>query len=501
MELHQRIRQALVDCRVITQAGASTTAPRQGEAAVNPPLLVAISAGADSTALLVALKQIATEQGLTIIACHVNHQIRGAESDQDESFCHTLCHSLKFPLDVRKASEAMDYEAGKSEETLRDLRYQLLLAAAKQAEARYVLTAHTLDDQIETLLFRLCRGTSLKGLTGMRLCRPLSEEVSLIRPLLTISKDQCRRFLIEKGLAAREDSSNLNPAYTRNYLRNAIIPKIESRFGDFKQRLEQLRQIIEAEEDCLDTLTGQLLLELESCRAGEPNAWDIQFFQAQPLALKRRLIAEALRRRDIEVSFQRVEAILELLADGLNAHPEKGKKWLASLTLNDTWQLRLTKRDLVWFKIEQSESPPFSPLSVKIPGNTIALLPGRVLRIEAMRGDEDAPGKLDFPPACAEEALVDLSEAALPIVLRSRAPGDVIQPLGMANKVRLKQYLHTHKPESQSQLLRSFSIVLADQEEVLWVPGVGLSEKIRVRNKPSHRLKWLPLATDELTLA
>ena len=491
MDLPEVIRQALAECHLVDNSSNSA----KKKPSIH--LLVALSGGSDSTALLVGLRQIAEQERIDLRACHVNHQLRGAESDEDEQFCRALCSDLNVPLDVRKCSDSLVQTAGKSEEALRHLRYELLMAAAEEARSRYLLTGHTLDDQIETLLFRLFRGTSLKGLTGMILCRPLSEDLQLIRPLLTVTKDECRRFLIEQGLAAREDSSNQNPVYTRNYVRNTIVPAIESRFGDFKQRVEQLRHIVQAEEDFLARLTDELA---DKVTPADCNSWKIALIEEQPLALKRRLIAKGLQERDIEVTCQRVEAIIELIACSKQLPPAKGKKWITSLTLNDTWQVCLTRSDLVWSEKEETPLTSFSPLPVKVPGNTIALLPGRVLRIENFSADQAAAHPLRFPPSHADEAFVDLSSAALPLVLRLRLPGDLIHPLGMPVKVRLKQYLHTHKPEGQSRSSAG-QIVLADQEEVLWVPGVGLSEKVKVKSKPSHLLKWLPLAHDQSHMA
>ncbi|PWT95918.1 MAG: tRNA lysidine(34) synthetase TilS [Candidatus Melainabacteria bacterium] len=490
MDLQQVIRQALAECHLVDQS------PTSAKTQAHLRLLVALSGGSDSTALLVGLSQMAEQEKLDVRACHVNHQLRGAESDEDENFCRALCADLSLPLDVRKISQSRQFETSPSEEALRHLRYELLTAAAGEWQCRYLLTGHTLDDQIETLLFRLWRGTSLKGLTGMRLCRPLSEEIQLIRPLLTVTKEECKRFLIEEGLTAREDSSNQSSAYTRNYVRNTVIPAIEARFGDFKQRVEQFRQVVKEEEDFLAELTKELA---DKVAPSTSNNWQIALLEEQPLALRRRLIARALQERDIEVTYQRVEAIVELLASSKLLPPAPGKKWLTSLTLNDTWQVSITRSELVWLEKEESPLTSFNPLPVKVPGNTIALLPGRVLRIESF-SDDQAGSPLRFPPAHADEAFVDLSGVAPPLVLRLRLPGDLIRPLGMPLKVRLKQYLHTHKPEGPSRSATA-QIVLADQEEVLWVPGVGLSEKVKVTSKPSHLLKWLPLAHDQAQLA
>lgn len=496
MELKEIISEMLADSGALAKAGALGHTSESAK----DKLLVALSGGSDSTSLLVCLNEIAGEKGLSVVACHVNHRLRGAESDEDEQFCRRLCGTLKIPLDVRQCEHASEYEIDKSEESLRDLRYDLLLGAARKAEARYLLTAHTLDDQIETLLFRLWRGTSLKGLTGMSLCRPLAADVLLVRPMLSITKNECRRFLIEHGMSAREDSSNLDEQYTRNYVRNAIVPAIESRFGDFKQRMEQLRQIVAAEEELLAGLTTEMLAALES-KHSDPNCWDLQIIEGQPLAIKRRLVAEALRQRSIEVTFERVETILELIANSAQKSAPPGKKWALAQTLSSSWQICLKKNQLVWLNTDDAPATPLSPLPVKIPGNTIHLLLGRVLSIETLVAEPGAARKWQFPPADAEEALVNLAPTSGALVLRSPEAGDIIQPFGMATKVRLKKYLKTHKQVESNQLLRPLQIVLADQEEVLWVPGVGISDKIKVTDKPSHRLKWLPLDKDEVSLA
>ncbi len=201
------------------------------ENSANLSILVAISGGCDSTALLVALKQIASEENLSLTACHINHKLRGKESDQDASFCQKLCQSLDINFDLRNGASSLT----SSEEALRDLRYELLLEAARQSNARYIVTAHTLDDQIETILFRLLRGSSSKGLTGIRLARFLADNLFILRPLLTTSKEECRRFLLEKGICAQEDSSNSKDTYTRNYLRNTIVPLIADRFPQFSR--------------------------------------------------------------------------------------------------------------------------------------------------------------------------------------------------------------------------------------------------------------------------
>jgi tRNA(Ile)-lysidine synthase len=464
--------------------------------------MVALSGGSDSTALLIGLKKIATEKNLDISACHVNHRQRGKESDEDESFCRKLCQSLGIDLIVSTGSSdsAISEPARKSEDELRDLRYRLLVQAAQTKGAAYLLTAHTFDDQIETVLLHLLRGTSPRGLAGMKLWRHLSDGIYLIRPLLTLSKQECSRFLLENGVTAREDSSNLDQSYTRNYLRNTIVPAIAARFPNFREQIAQLQQILEGEEDYLAQITAQQLSRLEA-KKGAPGNWPLKILQDQPLAIKRRLLAQALRDRGIALSFERIAQIIELAnlwSDEIKAS-EKGQP--AALSLNETWLVRLSPKELVWEKANPEPLRQFDDLTLKVPGNNIAIALGRVLKIEVLNEKDFGEQPLKYPHASCDEVLVDLAQAKLPLVLRTRSPGDIIQPLGMSAKVRLKQYLHTHKGSAreneEEQWLSSPRVVLADQEEIIWVPGIGLSEKIKVKDKPSHRISWLPIAPDE----
>jgi len=469
--------------------------------------LVALSGGCDSTALLVGLKQLIVGAELSnfeMFACHINHGLRAEESDADEDFCQRLCSSLDIELYVRSGKDLGHHKTRYSEEHLREVRYELLLAAARQAQARYLLTGHTLDDQVETILFRLWRGTSIKGLTGIDSLRRLAHDLFLIRPLLTISKNDCRAFLLANNLSGREDSSNTSNTYTRNYLRNTIIPTIEARFPRFMEHLNQLREILEAEEQLLSGFAEHFVNKLDN--SSTPGIWAIKVFNEAPLALKRRAVAWALHERGIEVTYKRIEAIVRMIQE--EPHPSKPKEKKAgnTLNLNGTWRVRRTETELLWLgkgaKVQGQPSCMAVEIPVRIPGTTIAMLAGRVLQIEPFSNDLAATTALivPFPPQSANEALVDLSKIQPPIVLRSRAPGDQICPLGMSQKVRLKKYLHTHKRTATGQLLSPPELLLADKEEILWIPGIGLSNKIRVEAKPTHRLKWLKLADDEVRL-
>ncbi len=193
-------------------------------------VLVGCSGGADSVALLCALAQQrqcqSPPRGFLAVA-HFNHRLRGAESDRDQAFVRDLAQQL----DIDFESECGDGSAS-DEATLRDQRLQFLLATAKRKGARYIAIAHTVDDNVETVLHHLMRGTGPSGLAGIAANRALDDDFVLIRPLLSAKREQLRQGLREIGQPWREDSSNANTEYRRNWIRNQLIPMIESQYPE-----------------------------------------------------------------------------------------------------------------------------------------------------------------------------------------------------------------------------------------------------------------------------
>jgi len=463
-------------------------------------LLVALSGGADSTALLLGLKELSKEQDLQLVVCHVNHGLRGRESDLDQSFCNDLCKKLEVPIVVKALSSdsGARANASQSEERLREMRYALLREAAIQEKTKLIVTAHVCEDQLETILFRLFRGSSLRGLTGMRPSRELQNGLYLLRPLLNVAKGDCADYVNAHGIEARQDQSNNDTAYSRNYLRHTVLPKIVERFQTFPQQLDSLRNIIQAEEEFWQDLTAGSL-EALSFATESPHIWSVSQFRALPLALKRRVIAESMRHRQIEVSFARVESLISLIAQSSS---ERGLATGSALTLSPDWTVRVSGNRIQWSKAKVGEAVHLDEVPVRVPGINMALACGKVLRIEDLKdvkNEEIGP----FPDTSALDVVVDLGGTSPPLVLRSRRQGDVITPFGMKVPVSLKKFLHTHKPkggEAENARLESIPL-LADQDEVLWIPGVGMSERLRATSRPSHRLSWLNIASDPVELA
>jgi tRNA(Ile)-lysidine synthase len=264
-------------------------------------VVAAVSGGADSIALLHAL---IAGRDLTspfpVILAHLNHQLRGVESDADEAFTAELYHRLTaeaapaLTLRLGRIDVAAEARAAGAnlEATARRVRYRWLAEVAREAGARWVATGHTADDQAETVLHRLLRGTGLQGLRGIAVQRELEPGVSVVRPLLQTTRSEIIAYLCQLHQPFREESTNRDPAYTRNRIRLELLPYLAERYNPavataLARLAEQADEVFQEEE----AAAVSLLSAAELPRAGTMLVFD----QARLAAAPRRLTRAALR--------------------------------------------------------------------------------------------------------------------------------------------------------------------------------------------------------------
>jgi tRNA(Ile)-lysidine synthase len=445
-------------------------------------LLHALSGGCDSAALLAALVPFARDHKLDLHVCHINHGLRGKESDDDEEFCRNLCQLWNLPLHVQRLSGNE-----RSEADLRRLRYQCFEEVALRVDSRICVTAHTLDDQIETMLFRLFRGTGPSGLTGIPAYRKITEQLVVVRPMLGLPKAACLRFLARMGISARMDSSNLDAAFARNFIRNQITPLVDERFPGFRERMEQLRAVMSADEALLNSLTVDATRELAE-HSGNNNLWFLDEFNELPLSLRRRVLCLSFHERGIECEFARIQSLLDMI-------DEDGQ---AAISLNEDWEIRLFQGELRWIcKLDKAPVEALAELCIPLRPEGLTLIHKLGLAINVEKVDM-LPESVKFPGSQELELLGDLSQVG-ELRLRLREEGDQIQPLGMDCMVRLKKFLHTHK-SAKTLSFGGRVLVLADDREVLWVPGCGMSQRIAIGNRATHRIQLMKLAPDETSI-
>jgi len=250
---------------------------------VSGGLVVAVSGGPDSVALLRALRDA---RGLgPLVAAHLNHQLRGAESDADELFVRELCDRLSMTfrsqsLDVRAVALA---EGANLEGVARRLRYDWFARVAAEEGLGAVATGHTADDQAETVLHRLLRGTGLRGLRGIAARRDLAPGVVLVRPLLTATRAEVMAYLNAMDQSYRQDSTNLDPAFTRNRIRHHLLPLLAAEYNpEIIAVLTRLADQAEAAYAAEEEQARALLAAAELPRAGAVLVFDGERLTAAP---------------------------------------------------------------------------------------------------------------------------------------------------------------------------------------------------------------------------
>ena len=215
-------------------------------------VLVALSGGADSVTLLRALREFFP--GLSVFACHVNHQLRGKESERDREFARELCREQKVPIEVLDFDVAsFARESRTSTETAaRKVRYDFFAKCCEKFGVNLTATAHTASDNAETVLFNLTRGASLPGICGIPPKRYDNSGITLIRPLIFVTRDEVEAYLAEKGQTFVTDSTNLEDDYTRNYFRHNVIPLLKNVNPSFEDTLKS---------ECITFKDAQIFIE------------------------------------------------------------------------------------------------------------------------------------------------------------------------------------------------------------------------------------------------
>lgn len=425
-------------------------------------LLVALSGGADSVALLKLLCIHRKRDSLELIAAHLHHGIRGTQADADAAFCRELCASLSVQLIEGFADvPALAHANGQGIETAaREARYAFLRHTKAQCGADYIALAHHQDDQAETVLMHLLRGAGPEGVCGMaRICG------DLYRPLLETPKAALVQFLESEELCWREDATNAVSDNPRNALRLHVIPEIEKNYPSATAAIARYARLARIESDCFARMTRDFLNHrLERGTYGQRLRLDENYEEA----ILRRAIREIAGRT---LSAEKIDALVALAAMPRGKLEISGELYAEKLS------------DYLYFLPKEAPHPVSVPLN--IPGETV--LPGfcRILAEEGVFSTE---------PQDSSTEIFD-AQALHGACIRTRQSGDCIRPLGMSGEKLLSDYLTDRKIDRP---LRDSLPLVAVDRRILWVCGVGMSDSARIRPDTlrSVRLKIFPI-TDE----
>ena len=317
-------------------------------------VLVAVSGGGDSVALLRGLAAIRLPGEGRLISAHVNHKLRGPDSDADQQFVEALCQELGIPCEV--AAAAIDGSASGQgqgiEAAARRARYAVLEEMAGRLGARFVVTAHTADDQAETILHRIVRGTGVRGLGGIARARPLGP-ATLLRPLLQIRREEPAAYLRDLGQPCRIDRSNCELRFTRNRIRKELLPLLSAQYNlAITDALLQLGRLARDSQALLDAVAGEVTAKCIRKQSPSEVVLDLSILAAQPRHLVREVLLEIWRTRDwplADMGLAEWDSLADMvLLHGATCTRERQKRQLpgAVFVELDDRELRLTAPDL-----------------------------------------------------------------------------------------------------------------------------------------------------------
>ena len=458
-------------------AAVARTIRRAGLIGPGDRIAVALSGGADSVALTFLLRDIAATTGATLAGLiHLNHGLRGAESDGDESFCRGLAARLNVPFETRRVDvgELSRARHLSMEAAARLARYDWFPEAARRLTATVVATGHTADDQAETVLLRLIRGSSARGVSGIRIKRGM-----YVRPLLHCRRDALRAWLTEKGEGWREDASNDDIRVPRNRLRHEVMPRLEELAPGAVAALAR-HAALAADDEAFLTGVATLRLGQGSLEARPSGQTSPFLLNNQPPAITRRIIRILAERAapGRPLTFRHIEAVRRLAA----SDKAIGRLDLPGLFVEKIGSaLRFTEAPTH----TRDRSQPWMAWPERLlhlPGSVD--LPEAGLTLDA-RAATSAPVPVSKPsesvaqPGHAWRVSISAASATPSLIVRNRRRGDRFQPLGAPGRRKLQDVLVDKKiPRAERDAV---PVVTTSSGEILWVAGVAVAEACRVR--------------------
>jgi tRNA(Ile)-lysidine synthase len=444
-------------------------------------VLVALSGGPDSCALLLALCE-AADAGLLprpVAATHFHHGLRGVDADEDAAFSAALAARYGIPCVIGLGAVPRD---GRSpNDAARQARYNFLLEAAHDFEADTIATAHTADDQAETVLNRVLRGTSVDGLAGIPARRALTDGITVVRPLLSCRRADIEAYCAAQGITPRHDPSNEKDRYARSRLRKRL-PDLARDFNPrLTEALVRLSGQAATDADLLNTLTDNLMTRAMREERADLLTLDAVVLRESHPALRHRVLIRALRRIAGDLPVAEETATAERVG-------ELEALLFADAIPNDLPGGIRARREGDLLRLERtvaasSMAPPDYSLSLTIPGSVH--IPELLLRLTA----ECLPPGAE-PVRARRGPIVDIAYPDdAPLLVRPARPGDRIAPFGMQGRTRLirDQMADAKWPAERRE--RTPVVVRTETDEILWVPELAQAESTRITDATERSVR------------
>lgn len=444
-------------------------------------VVAAVSGGADSVAMLYILHEISLQRKLKITVAHLHHGIRGIQADKDLVYVKSIAsklgltfvsHRVNVPAIARKNKKSIEM-AG------RDARYRFLIETAQRVNANVIATAHTLDDQAETIILKLARGAGRTGLSGI----PRSIEyngIRIIRPMLDITRKEIEDFLQTKKILYRQDMSNKNTEILRNCVRHEILPLLRKKLNpQFDRVLARTVETFREEDNYLDAIARRYLarsINMDKYNCGNAKL-KVKLLKRLPLAIRRRVLIQWLGMCGYpveQIEFSPIDRIAHIIDN--TSKPAK-------VQLTEHWLVTLRYENLEVVQVDTSLQPLKRAVAVKIPGETVIHKLGIRIITYLKRGCNRYA--LTTENELSSSVLLDVSKLKYnkKLYVRSWKYGDRMRPAGMSGSRKLQDIFVDMKiPAERRHLLPIFLC----NKEIVWFPGYRMAEGWQVRT-PSKK--------------
>lgn len=449
-------------------------------------VVIGVSGGPDSLCLLDSLHHL----GYPLICAHLDHGLR-PESSDEAAYAKSIAQSYNLPFEIEKQDVTLKAGPGVSlEEAARLARYDFLVRVARKNDVHVIATGHTADDQVETVLMHFLRGTGPSGLRGMLPDTPLdswvgiadAQGIRLIRPLLSLNRDQTEGHCQAVGLEPVIDSSNMDHTFFRNRIRHELLPLLETYNPGIRQILLRLARIMTAEVDLLAEMVASDWESVFESLGESALLLRVEPMERKPLALQRALLRSAIKKLQPsarDVSFDTIERGLQFVSDPTRP---ASRPLFADLMLRDLGEeilLYHTDSPVIFDRLPQLIGD--AQVEVPIPGE-VELAGGWKLTATS---ESITPGSYQTYLNAQEGdfAAIDESSLSAPLSVRTRVPGDRVQPLGLEGTTKVSDIMINNRiPE----LARARWPIVVSGDEVVWVAGVRMSHAFRLTEGTSR---------------
>jgi tRNA(Ile)-lysidine synthase len=436
-------------------------------------ILAAVSGGADSLCLLLVLQRL----GYSVHVAHFDHRLR-PESGRDADTVRRAAERLGLPFKLGQGD--VTEHAGRNrmtlEEAARDLRYDFLFQTAKEAGLTTVATGHTMDDQAETVLMHLIRGTGLKGFGGIRpegkvptrAGNTFDTSVRIVRPLLCLTHAQTGGYCAHEGWTPIEDPTNRDTVFTRNRIRRELIPLLEQYNPSIVDALARFAEVARAQDEYLEQCAGRLWDQSAGELAPGLLRYPLDSFRREPLAVRQALLRRAVWQLTgtlEDLAFRQVDRVLDFVQTP-SGQPRMDLALGVEVAVERDWLVFRQHADL-------SAPPEWEAVEIPCPGSLAIHHPE--WRIVTTLKDSSDPALAGEPEANLWIARIEADRIRPPLILRKRKTGDKFHPEGMPGPVSLNEFLSSHHlPFSE----RDHWPLVCDADGIIWVPGYRLKNGI-----------------------